>query len=42
MMVFDAVVELFGQTLVGRLVGTSLGETENLLDFLGVKNMGPQ
>jgi hypothetical protein len=41
-MMSDTVVELFGQTLVGRLVGIGFGKTENLLDFLGFKNVGAQ
>ena len=35
-------VELFGRILVGWLVGSGLGKTENLFDFVGVKNMGAQ
>ena len=41
-MVSGAVSELFGQILVGRLVGTRLGKAENLLDFVAVKNVRPQ
>jgi len=41
-MVSGAVSELFGQILVGRLVGARVGEAENLLDFVAVKNVGAQ
>jgi hypothetical protein len=41
-MVFDAVVEPFGEQLIRRLVGRGLDETKNLLDFVGFKNMGAQ
>ena len=41
-MVFGAVSELFGQILVGRLVGARLGKAENLLNFVAVKNVGAQ
>jgi hypothetical protein len=41
-MVSGAVSELFGQILVGRLVGARLGKAENLLDFIAAKNVGAQ
>jgi hypothetical protein len=42
MVMSNVVAELFGRILVSRLVGSGLGKTENLLDFVGVKNVGAQ